>query len=382
MRALALALLASTACLSSPGGVARSWPPPLGTTDVAAVATGDLDGDGTSDVIVLVAGTAATGAGVYLLRGGADVQASAATPLTTFTGYTPLASVGAPAAGLLVTVGGEPAVLFAYERDGQVELTLLETGALDIKADGSTGISIDTQHEVWLQPITFPGGAQRLLLGAGDQVRHLDPSTLVGSTISLNLLPGPGAGFSSPQTGTSYTSGSSTIAVIASAASIDRSAIPTMPPPQGMFSWSTVRSGATWSGQTVFTLTGDHGEVLGYDGSLGLCAIDPAGAAQPSCVTASIASGGGVHVVAGDLGGMTAPDVALVAGGDGNAMIQLFPDVTFTSGTLGGPTPLPTTTTSISGAHAVAYDHGVLLVGANGAATCVAIGPSGAGSCP
>ena len=381
MRAL-LFLPFVTACLSAPSGVARSWPPPLATGDVAAVAAGDLDGDGTADVIVLVAGTADTGAGVYFLKGGVDVDASAAAPLTSFTSYQPLASVAAPAAGIVVTDGSTPAVLFAYDRGDQVELTLLEDADLEVKGDGASGLSIDTQQAVWLHPVGFPGNTTRMLLGAGDQVRHFDPTTLVGSTVSLQLMPGPGAGFTSPEVGTSYTSGSSTVAVIASAASIDRSAIPTQPPPQGMFSWTSVRSGATWSGQTVATLTGDHDEVLGFDASKGLCAIDPAGTAQPSCVTTPLQSSGGVTVVAGDLGGQSAPDVALVVGGDGPAIVQLFPDVTFTSDTLGGPMALPSTTTMVSGAHAVVYDHGVLLVGANGAATCLSIGPAGAGACP
>jgi hypothetical protein len=378
MRALAVLLVVTAACLSGPTGAPRSWPPPLATTDVAAIAAGDLDGDGTSDVIVLVAGTADTGAGAYFLKGGVDVHASAAAPLATFTGYTPLDEVDAPAAAVAVTIGGTRSVVLAYSAHSQLQLTRLDGAALAIKGDGSTEIATTAQDPVWLVPMAFPGNQLRLALGIGDDLRHLDPSALSGTTATVQLIPPPGASWSSPAIATSYTSGSDTIAVIASAASIDRSTIPTQPPPQGMFTWANVRTGTAWTGQAVFDLGNGRADVIGYDATgAQVCAIDPGGGGgAPPCTPSAIA---GDAIVPGAFGGAAAPDLAIVHTGGGGAQVQFLGDVTFSSSsfTAATTTQPQTTTVAGAGAHAVAYGGGVLLVGADGSAACVGL----AGAC-
>jgi hypothetical protein len=62
----------------------------------------------------------------------------------------------------------------------------------------------------------------------------------------------------------------------------------------------------------------------------------------------------------------------------GGAQVQFFGDVTFTTSSLTAATTTSPQTTSIDGAHAVAYGGGVLLVGTDGSATCIALG----GACP
>ena len=77
-----------TGCLvSAPEGAAQLWPPSLGGT-VEAVVAGDLDANGSTDVVVIESGTESQN-GMYLLKGGVDFDFAATTPVRSFSRFVP-----------------------------------------------------------------------------------------------------------------------------------------------------------------------------------------------------------------------------------------------------------------------------------------------------
>jgi hypothetical protein len=99
MRRLALFVAACSGCIiSAPDGAPQSWPPPLGI-DVQAVTSGDLDGNGSTDIVVYSAGTTSQ-AGMYLVTGGVDIGTTTM-PVKSFSKFVP-AALQSPRCGLLV----------------------------------------------------------------------------------------------------------------------------------------------------------------------------------------------------------------------------------------------------------------------------------------
>jgi len=387
MRARFLSLLLVPACLSSPDGVAKSWPPPLATVDVAAIVTGDLDGDGTSDAVILVAGTAATGAGAYFVKGGTDLVASSDAPIESFTSYRAIADVGEQASGTFTTIGGTPAAIFAYEANNQLQMTAFEKAELTIAGDHATALPLASGQLVAVRPIAFPGGNIRLAVISGDDVHHADLSNFASTAFAVNPMPAANLGaWHEPQVVTSFASGADQVAAVASRMSIDTSTIPTKPPEQGgMFTWSNVRTGAAWIGQTAADLGTGREAVIGFAPGAGgagqLCAIDPSTAGAGACVATMIMAPSDVAVLAGKIDTDAMTDVAIVQGGSSGAIVQFAPNPVLSGSTLGGPTLLPAKATPITNARAALYSNGVLLVGKDGATACVGLMIGAVGAC-
>jgi hypothetical protein len=386
-----ISLFALPACLSGPDGIARSWPPPLTTLDVAAIAAGDLDGDGAPDLIVVSAGTAAAGAGVYLLRGGADLHPADATPLSSFSAYRALPTVRAPASAQIVSIGGTATALIAYSTGTEVQLTALRGGDLAIAGDHATGLTLAVGDRVWVHTIPFPGNQPHLAIGVGDQLRHVDAAAAVTTgLLNPNQLPPPAGGsWSHPQLADSYTSGSDQIAFVASDTSIDRTAIPTAPPPTGMFTWVRTRSGAAWTGQVTADLDGNgRADVLGFAPAAGgpgqLCASDPSSTGAAPCTPTMLAAAD-AQVLTATLDATPATDALLVSRGSGATTVAAVLDLAFNGTTLTGTSAGTPLTTAITGGTAALIRtgnvDGVLIVDADGRAICVGATMSGVAAC-
>src|SRR5512140_3300524 len=108
MRAV-LAFFTLTAC-AGPTGLEQTGPPKRGLA-VEAVVTGDLDGDATPEVIVAASGGAHE-AGLYRIEGTTDLALGTASPVRSFTTYSPV-ELGHPSAALFIG-GGDPTVDLAY----------------------------------------------------------------------------------------------------------------------------------------------------------------------------------------------------------------------------------------------------------------------------
>jgi hypothetical protein len=253
--ALFAPLAAAAGCLSAPTGIdpadvdaaILTWPPP--GADIAAIAVGDLDGNGKDDVVVADVNNHT----ISVLRGGADIDPTRAT-VDTASITTPLTGLRGPVA---VTVTQFESARFVLVLDSPTtgprltifDMALHQTGTTtlpgplplpdDTVTINRSGFGIDGASVFMTRPagIAFIEGGQ--LTAAAPNVMMV-----VGTTFTSLLAAG---GYLSP-------GAPAQPRVFA----VERDRIRRADANSGTFVWSDVRAaGNDWIAPLVFDLTGD-----------------------------------------------------------------------------------------------------------------------------
>ncbi len=330
---LLLLTACSTGCLiSAPEGAPQTWPPKLGVT-VEAVTSGDLNGDGALDVVVYSSGSS-TQAGMYLITAGKDLDDH--NQVKSFSKFVPVA-IDHPAAAFQTT-DAAPSVYLATTTD-KVVLTqysniLTEKDTVTTTVPASTG-------NLWVHPVTFPGGMVHIAASNGSAIDHV-----AADFADAKPIPAPaGPNWDMAQVATSYVSGQDSIVVVATNTTVMRAVLPTTM--GAMFMYSTVRSGPAWSGQTAFDLNGDgRDEIIGFDlQSHQLCVVDPGTASlpvTPSCLTVPTNfPGNEVQIIAGMLTQGAPLDIMIAQASATDTGYTLVEDIAYSAGTLTATTMHP-----------------------------------------
>lgn len=378
MRAAAVAIvLATSGCIiSDPSGAPQFWPPGLGGT-VEAVVSADLDANGSSDVVVLMAGTRSQ-AGLYLLKSNVDLIWDRGDVFESFSTFVPMELVHPTAAYVDSTVVPR---IFVTTGTDTLSLSSL-SNTFNETAFSTTGVI--GGGSAWTKPIVFPGNQVHYAVSNGSTIEHLSAELEDPRPIPAPMAPT----WTLAQTVTSYDSGAGHVAVVATATAIYRCIIPTTP--GSPFEWELVRMpGAAWSGQTTLDYDGDgREEIVGFDVmSHRVCAIDPSAASipiTPVCLDMMTTfTGTDVTIVAGQQLSMSAGlDLLVVQASGGETSYSIAEDVQYTSpGTLTSamlPRALPVTgpprgRTVLAGP-GTGRPLSVLTFGTDGQAVC-ALGP-------
>jgi hypothetical protein len=327
-RLLALAVASSGCLFSAPEGAPQYWPPQLGGT-VQAVSSGDLDGNGSTEVIVYMTGNSSQ-AGLYELVGGQDFTSGGRSPVTSFSKFVP-SKLAAPTAAFQVG-GGTPRVYVATGSD-PVELTaysnLVEEDDVEI-TDVSGGSAL-----LWVRPIMFPGNMLHIAVSNGSLISHISSEFL-----DEQPIPAPSSQtWDLAQLTTSYASGMDLIAVVATPTQIVRSPLPAQA--NLPFTWTTVRSGPAWVGQTSVDLDGDgREEIVGLDlAGKQLCVVDPGATAvpvTPVCLAIPILSAGAeaTLLVGTNVTMNPGPDIVIAQATGSETQYTLVEDYTYGAGAL------------------------------------------------
>jgi hypothetical protein len=382
MRAAALLLAASGCIISAPEGAPQSWPPPLGIT-VQAVTAGDLDGNGSTDVVVYASGKESQ-AGMYLLTGGQDLGAGSARPVQSFSKFVP-APLQIPTAAMQLG-GVAPTIYVATAEDtifddpgDKVEITQY-SNILTEKARVTSTVPAGNAV-LWLHAINFPGAMLHIAVSNGGVIDHA-----AASFADVKAIPAPGAPtWDLAQLATSYPSGMDQIAVVATPTQIQRSPVPS--PTVNMFAWTVVRNGPAWVGQVSIDLDGDmREEIVGLDlAGKQVCVVDPGVATlpvTPVCLAIPMLSPSNeVTLHVGTNITMNAgPDILIVQATGSDSQYTLVEDYTYTPGTListlihGVPVLGPAHGRTVIANSGPGTPNSVLAFGTDGAVTCV-LGP-------
>jgi hypothetical protein len=340
---IALAMIATlgTGCLvSAPDGAEQLWPPGLGGT-VEAVVAGDLDANGSTDVVVIESGTESQN-GMYLLRGGADFDFGATRPVRSFSRFVPT-EWSAPIAATYVA--GVAPQLYVAHSESTIELAQL-SNTLAEQASGASTIAGGSMP-LWTRPVTFPGNMVHPTVGNAGSIEHF----ATGLTEPRPIPPTNSPTWDGAQLATSYVAGSDQIVVVATGTQIQRAVLPTTP--GAAFSYEIVRDGAAWSGQTTFDFDGDgRDEIVGLDlAAHKLCVVDPGTAVvpvTPSCIQLmSTFPGEDVTILVGQNLSMNVGLDILVAQASGSeTSYTLVEDYTYLAGAIAAST---TRTIPVSG---------------------------------
>lgn len=351
-RAALLGLVACSGCFGDDGEL-RLWPPPRGIT-VQAVAAGDLDGDDTTDLVVVAADTPPR-TGVYLIAG-RDIATGDGRPRM-YSTFVPRA-FGIPTAA---TISGGRA--FAATAANTIELASFDAALAEEHAL-STGLPPDG---LWVQTVDL--GEPRVVIGNASAIAHL----------SLDLadagdLLGPSGTWERPRLVTSRDAGPGRTVVVATETGIVRA--PLLYP----LAWTEVRAGPAWLGQIAVDLDGDgRAEIVGFDPSTSsVCAVDPEASAPPSCLHVNGATADTEVTIIADTNLTSNPglDILIAQASGAETSFALVEDYSFAPGAL--------TAAMTRGAGVVGLAHGrtvvvtspgrpdaVLVFGTDGAIACV-----------
>jgi hypothetical protein len=383
MRGAALLLVASGCIISEPEGAPQTWPPSLGLT-VQAVTSGDLDGNGSTDIVVYASGKDSQ-AGMYLLTGGKDLGGGSSKPVRSFSTFVPARLQPTTAA---LQVGGiAPTIYVATAQDNgededpgdKIEIKQY-SNVLTEKAKVTS--TVPTGNAVlWLHMINFPGNMPHVGVSNGATIDH-SPAGLN----DVKPIPPPGSPtWDIAQLATSYPSDMDQIVVVATPTQIQRATLPTTA--GAMFAWTVVRNGPAWVGQTSVDLDGDgREEIVGLD-LMGkqLCVVDPGAATvpvTPVCLSVPMltpASEVTLHVGT-NITMNAGPDILIAQATGSETQFQLVEDYTYTPGTLISTTIHPVGVGGPAHGRTVIANSGpgtpnsVLVFGTDGAVGCV-MGP-------
>lgn len=371
----ALLLLACSGCIiGEPQGAPQWWTPQLGGT-VEEVVAGDLDGDGATDIVVMMSGTERQ-AGLYLIDGDVDLEWNATENVLSFSRFVSMPLVRP--VGAYAETGAAPRI---YLATGEEVLTVTELSNTLERLE-VTETSVGGGGMAWVRPIAFPGGQAHKAISNGSTIEHVDP--MLGSPRPLPAPESPA--WEIAQTVTSYSESTTTIVVVATAKTIYRAVIPTTP--GSPFAWEVVRTGAPWLGQTAHDFDGDgRAEIVGFDvASHEVCVVDVATStipvATPSCIQlGSTFTGTDVTIIAGqNLSMDPGPDLLVIQASGTETNYSLADDVEYTNGTITSVSNLAIPFAGPARGHSVIATPGlgipvsVLTFGVDGTAVC-ALGP-------
>lgn len=363
MRLILLTTFGTGCLISAPEGAPQTWPPKLGVT-VEAVTSGDLDGNGSQDIVVYSSGSS-TQAGMYLITAGKDLVDNR---VSSFSKFVPI-EIDHPAAAFQTT-DAAPSVYLATTTD-KIVLTQY-SNILTEKATITTTVPASTSG-VWIHPVTFPGDMVHIAVSSGSVIDH------VAATFDdAKPIPAPsGPSWDGAQLATSYASGQDSIVVVAANTTIMRATLPTTM--GAMFMYQAVRTGAAWSGQTAFDLDGDgREEIIGFDlQSHQLCVVDPGAASvpvTPACLTVSTSfPGNEVQIFVGTLTPNATLDVMIAQASATETGYTLVEDIAYTAGSLTAAMQHPGMTTGPAHGRTVMTGPPASLIvfGTDGTAACV-----------
>lgn len=233
---------------------------------------GDLDGDGRDDLAAVAAGTAADGAGIYVIDAANDLDLDADPPVLSFSRVA-LIDLESPITAAVIDLDPAPGddLVVTHAVAGEMRITAFRGSDLEVLASHELGIAAPTGlAPAWIQPIVFPGGTDRLVFQAGGHLRHLAPGQIADATLGeVPLIPAPSGAemnrWTDPQAVVSFDDAGMLQIAVASTRTLHRSRIPTQPPPADDFAWSVVRDAAPWLGQLMIDLDDDAvAEVIGF----------------------------------------------------------------------------------------------------------------------
>jgi hypothetical protein len=318
MRALALLLVAGCG-LDEPTGAPQTWPPPLGMA-VEAMVSGDLDGDGISEIVAYSSGKAAQ-PGLYLVEGDSALAATGVPSAFQTYAMLPLTS---PSAGALA----QGKLWAAYANGAAIELAELDAHLQPVD-DHATALA-PGGTVLWIAPVVSALGvidAGGVIVGNGSAITFV---TGVGAEIALP----PPIGAPVVLAATYVDSGSVWI-VVANATDAQYARLSNA----GVTgAWMSGRSGAAWIGQTAVDLDGDGvPEIVGYDPAThAVCAFELSFDTVTCVPTNDTSALADATIVVGDFTGTSAADIAVVLAGPSTVDVVLVADVTFSSSTLAG----------------------------------------------
>jgi hypothetical protein len=363
MRLLPL-IACSTGCLiSAPEGAPQTWPPKLGVS-VEAVTSGDLNGDGAQDIVVYSSGSS-TQAGMYLITAGKDFVGN---KVKSFSKFVP-AEIDHPAAAFQTT-DAAPSVYVATTTD---KIVLTQYSNILTEKDSVTTTVPATTGGLWIHPVTFPGDMVHIAVSNGSVIDHV-----AADFADVKPIPAPsGPSWDMAQLATTYTSGQDSFVVVATPTTVQRAQVPTTM--GAMFMYSSVRSGAAWSGQTAADLDGDgREEIIGFDlQSHQLCVVDPGAASlpvTPACLTVSTSfPGNEVQIFIGMLTPNATLDVMIAQASATDTVYTLVEDIALAHGSLTAASTHPGMT--MGPAHGRTVMTGppasLIVFGGDGTAACV-----------
>jgi hypothetical protein len=378
MRVLGLFAIVSTGCvISAPEGKPQFWPPQLGGT-VEAVVAGDLDANGSTDIVVMMTGNEHQ-AGFYLLDSDVDLAWESGTGdvLRSFSTFVPtelerpVAAYldGAAAPRIYVATGSDTLEVIQLANN----LTELDRGTTTVPGGG----------DAWIRPLTFPGGMVHYTVSNGAKIDHLD--TTLGDPKPLPQPMGTPS-WNLAQTATSYSDGANQVVAVATSTAVYRCTIPTTPGTP--FDWTPVRTGEPWLGQTAFDFDGDgHDEILGYEAMAHRVCVVKVDAATlpvtPSCIELMTPPRGtDVTIIAGaNLSQEPGADILVVQATGSETAYSIVKEVAYSNGALTSPmVPAPIPVMGPARGRTViarpspARPYSVLTFGTDGAVVC-ALGP-------
>lgn len=275
--------VALAGCLTAPTGLAPgdaalgSWPPP--GASVAAVASGDVDGDGKDDLVVVDA----AGDQVHLLRGGGDLDPTRAT-VTTSTRSVALAGLQAPAAALVARVAATRFVVVVDTPATGPRLTvfdpdLRQTGTVALPTPAPGGGAVLT-----LTGSNFGQSMSAVIGAAPTGVWFVEGDRLDDPAPMVVPVPQSTTPFTAVIAAGGYGAPAPTPRIFASEAGLTQRA------DAPGFGFSSIRTTGEWTAQALVDLTGDQlPDLVGFAplgaASAELCLLDVQLAATPDCWT-------------------------------------------------------------------------------------------------
>ncbi len=304
-------------------GASNPWPPP--GADIAAIASGDLDGDGKDDLVALDVADDR----IHWLRGGEDINPTRST-VDTSTAAADLPGLDRPAAVSVVHIGAARHVVVLDTPPSGPRVTVFD---MQLRQSGTAmieGVDMPMPDDVvTVSPSTFGQEMNATLLTLPDAVFFVEGSNLDNNPPGILMLP-PMAGtmFENVRGASGHVGSPPAPAVVVAELQRAQRAVPTGP---GQFDWTTIRADTDvdWPVQIFAHVDDDpYIDVIAFDpngaGGASFCVLDVEAGAQIGCY-ASVFGMNTARMVTGSVAGPDQLDVVLTdARPPGNPETNVF----------------------------------------------------------